>query len=108
MGKTTYAFVMSAMNKTGFDFFGELAGQTATGIVLRNPVVLQYNDDRMFSGLAPMHLPLGCIDMTKISSEITLPLDGIAYSVKFEEDDNAKYAPIVKMYKGVFSDEQAA
>ena len=104
MGKVKYAFVMSAMNKTGFDFFGEIVEATEKIIKLRNPLDMQYSDESMFIGLAPLHLPLGCIDVTRTDNCICLPLDGVSYYVEFEEGDSDEYAPIVKMYKDFFTE----
>lgn len=73
--------VMSAMNRTGFDFVGELVSQDENGITLRNPLVMDYNDNRQLESLAPLHLPNGTVDVLTTETRIVIPREGVAYMV---------------------------
>lgn len=104
MGTVSYqnklVIVMSALHRTGFDFVGELVDEDDTTVVLRNPLVLYYEEDRTVSRVAYLHLPLGITNPLK-PANMHYPKDAMAYFVVVDEKDH----PIGKMYRDFFIQE---
>lgn len=73
--------VMSAMNRTGFDFVGKFAGVADNCILLENALVIDYGEGYKLQRLAPLHLPAGAVDILEGESVLAYPLDGVGYAV---------------------------
>ena len=97
--------VMSAMNRTGFDFVGELETSNADGIVLRNPLVLNYDENRRLVSLIPAHLPNGVVDVLGGTTLLAIPMAGIAYCVTMKDETDDW---IHREYKKFFEAKEAA
>lgn len=77
----TLAIVMASMVNTAFDFVGEYIDRDERYIFLKNPLVLNYNENRMLMGLRPLHLPFGAVDVLEQDNVLWVPHTSVAYCV---------------------------
>lgn len=85
MEKGKIVICMSSMGRTSFDFVGRIADFTNEYIKLVDALALVYNDMRRLESLAPLHLPLGSVDVMS-GSALYLPREGIAYIVELPKE----------------------
>lgn len=72
--------IMSAMNRTGFDFVGRFVGMTNDCIYLKNPLVIDYGEGSTIRQLAPLHMPMGMVKIPGKDSVLAMPMDGVGYA----------------------------
>jgi len=90
---------MSAMNRTGFDFVGELVSTGPDWVVLKNALAIEFTEERTVCNLMPFYLPAGSTDMQKGCTELRIPQEGIAYVVTLGDDTDS---PILQQYRAFF------
>ncbi len=102
IGKGDLVIAMSAMNRTSFDFVGKYEGLENGCLLLANPLVMEYDDQRVLQRLAPLHLPFGTVDITGQKNILAIPLEGLAYFVSVPSEGSDW---MHMTYTAVFSEE---
>lgn len=93
--------VMCNMNRTAFDFVGEMLPSSASGSVrLRNALALAYGKNLVVDRLDDLHVPKGMIDLAYTETVVEIPADCVAYTVTF---DVASGSELAKMYTDFFN-----
>lgn len=83
--RSSLVIAMSAMNRTGFDFVGKYIAVENGCLLLKNPLALDYGEDRVLKRLAPLHVPSGTVDESG-ENILALPLEGLAYYLAVPEN----------------------
>lgn len=82
--------VMSAYNRSSFDFVGRYAGEDDQSILLKNPLALDYDmadagNATPLRGLRPLHLPSGLVDVLAGDTWVSIPREGVGHAVFLPE-----------------------
>ena len=92
---------MCNMDRTAFDFVGELLPASGNGAVrLRNALALAYGKNLVVDRLDDLHVPKGMIDLAHTETVVEIPLDCVAYTVTFDMESGSELA---RMYMDFFS-----
>lgn len=81
MDKGSLVIIMAGSGKTGFDFVGICEDWNSEFVTLKNPLVMDYSEQRTLSTLTPMHIPFGSVDVFA-GSKVIVPKDTIGYIVE--------------------------
>ena len=99
---TKLTLVMCNMNRTAFDFVGEMLPSSANGSVrLRNALALAYGKNLVVDRLDDLHVPKGMIDLAYTETVVEIPSDCVAYTVTF---DAASGSELARMYEDFFAE----
>ncbi len=89
---------MSSMQRSSFDFVGSYVDEDAQFFYLANPLVLDYSEERSLLRLAPLHLPIGCVDV-QAGNLLAIPKEALAYAVQLNSSDDWLATEYGKFFK---------